>query len=96
MSSVFNFTKERIEQLESFKRWWVKQHQSDPDFVTDPKIFTVKLDVIVQKHCIVADSDKGLVLRYKTNKLGMFQKARNGKQFLTEQINGVVEITVPK
>lgn len=48
--------------------------QGDPDFVADGKRYIVKLDGVVQRDCIIVDTDKQLIVRYKRNKVGLLCK----------------------
>lgn len=65
--------------------------QGDPDFVADGKRYIVKLDGVVQRDCIIVDTDKQLIVRYKRNKVGLLCKGRT-KKFETETLYGEVSI----
>lgn len=53
--------------------------------------FDVTLNGVKQTQCIVADSDKGYVIRYKTSKFGLHEM-KNGKT-VHERVEGLVSIT---
>lgn len=63
----------------------------DKDFINDGKNYSVTLDGVKQTHCIMADSDKGVVQRYKLNRYGVVTVNRQGKT-LTEVVYGSVVI----
>lgn len=52
--------------------------------------FDVTLNGVKQTQCIVADSDKGYVIRYKTSKFGLHEM-KNGKT-VHERVEGLVTI----
>lgn len=65
------------------------------DINTMPKELCRKFDVILdgqmQKHCVVADAEKGYVLRYRTTPFGTIAIGRNNKA-LVQRVDGIVEI----
>ena len=63
----------------------------DPDRVMNPVDYRVTLDGVVQRDCLVADANEGMVLRYKRNKMGLLCASRNGK-IDTETVHGNVVI----
>lgn len=63
----------------------------DPDRVMNPVDYSVTLDGVEQSDCLVADADKGMILRYKRNKMGLFSMTRDGKKD-TEEEHGTVVI----
>ena len=65
--------------------------QGHPDFVADGKRYVVKFDGVLQRDCVIADSDAGLIVRYKRNKVGLLCKGRT-KKFETETLYGDVSI----
>lgn len=52
--------------------------------------YDVFLDGEKQTVCLIADEEKGMVRRYKRNRLGMLSKGRNG--LIVEDLHGVVVI----
>jgi hypothetical protein len=64
--------------------------KGDPDFVRDGQNYTVTIDGVKQTHCITADAEKGVALRYKKNAIGMLCKSRG--KFVTEEARGIVVI----
>ena len=66
----------------------------DPNKVCNPQDYKVTLDGVEQRDCLVADADKGMVLRYKRNKFGMLCVTRNG-EIDSETVHGTVVITHP-
>ena len=63
----------------------------DPDHVMNLVDYRVTLDGVEQRDCLVADADKGMILRYKRNKMGLFSVTRDGKKD-TEEVQGTVVI----
>ena len=63
----------------------------DPDRVMNPVDYRVTLDGVEQRDCLVADADKGMVLRYKRNRMGLFYANRQG-EMETEELHGNVVI----
>ena len=63
----------------------------DPDRVMNLVDYSVTLDGVEQCDCLVADADKGMILRYKRNKMGLFSVTRDGKKD-TEEVQGTVVI----
>jgi len=43
----------------------------DPDRVMNPVDYRVTLNGVEQRDCLVADADKGMILRYKRNRMGL-------------------------
>lgn len=50
----------------------------DPDRVMNPVDYRVTLNGVEQRDCLVADADKGMILRYKRNRMGLFSVTRVG------------------
>lgn len=67
--------------------------KGDPNFVANGKDYIVTINDKKQDSCIIADEDKGLIIRYKKTKLGTMCRARNGK-LATEAIYGNVAISI--
>ncbi len=65
--------------------------QGDPSYTPNARQYNVKLDGVLQTHCIIADDENGYVLRYKKTPIGTLCKDRGGK-FKTEEIFGNVVI----
>ena len=63
----------------------------DPDHVMNLVDYRVTLDGVEQRDCLVADADKGMILRYKRNKMGLFSVTSDGKKD-TEEVQGTVVI----
>ena len=65
--------------------------KGDPDYTEHGGSFNVTLDGVVQTVCVIADSDKGEIVRYKLNAMGLPSKDRSGK-FILETLKGKVSI----
>ena len=63
----------------------------DPNRVMNPRDYKVTLDGVEQRDCLVADTNKGMVLRYKRNRMGLLYANRQGKME-TEELHGNVVI----
>ena len=63
----------------------------DPDRVMNPVDYRVTLNGVEQRDCLVADADKGMILRYKRNRMGLLSVTRDGKKD-TEELHGNVVI----
>lgn len=63
----------------------------DPDRVMNPVDYRVTLDGVEQRDCLVVDADKGMILRYKRNKMGLLSMTHDGKKD-TEELHGTVVI----
>lgn len=64
----------------------------DADFTSAPGKSQVTLDGVIQKHCLIADEEKGMVRRFKLSKIGTLMRGKKG--LVTEDVFGVVVIKV--